>query len=89
MGKDIKGKELGEGIYQRKNGLYSARYRGRDGERHEKCSKKLSEVKKWLRDIRYKDEHDSIYSGAKMKVNTWFWFWLDEIKRDSIRHGTR
>ena len=26
MGKDLKGKELGVGINQQKNGLYSARY---------------------------------------------------------------
>ena len=26
MGKNLKGKECGKGIYQRKDGLYSARY---------------------------------------------------------------
>ena len=26
MGKDLKGKELGKGISQRKNGIYCARY---------------------------------------------------------------
>ena len=29
MGKNLKGKECGKGIYQRKDGLYSARYEER------------------------------------------------------------
>lgn len=33
MGKDLKGKELGVGISQRKDGLYTARFTGRDGKR--------------------------------------------------------
>lgn len=35
MGKNLKGKECGKGIYQRKDGLYSARCYTKDGERRE------------------------------------------------------
>ena len=34
MGKDLKGKELGIGITQRKDGLYQARYKDRFGKNH-------------------------------------------------------
>ena len=36
MGKNLKGKEIGKGIHQRKDGKYSARYCAKDGKRHEK-----------------------------------------------------
>ena len=36
MGKNLKGKECGKGIYQRKDGLFSARYYAKDGKRKEK-----------------------------------------------------
>ena len=41
MGKDIKGKELGVGLSQEKNGLYSARFVDRFGKRQHKRFKKL------------------------------------------------
>ena len=31
MGKDLRGKECGKGIYQRKDGRYYARYQDEDG----------------------------------------------------------
>ena len=39
MGKDLKGRDLGVGIYQRQDGLYSARYTNKLGKRKEKFSK--------------------------------------------------
>ena len=36
MGKTLKGKECGKGICQRKDGKYSARFRGKNGVRKEK-----------------------------------------------------
>ena len=36
MGKNLKGKECGKGIYQRKDGLYHARFVDKAGKRHEK-----------------------------------------------------
>lgn len=52
MGKNLKGKECGKGIYQRKDGLYSARYHAKDGTRKEKYFEKLPEAKDWLADTR-------------------------------------
>lgn len=45
MGKDLKGKELGEGIYQQPNGTYCARFVDKFGKRKSKRSKKLQEVR--------------------------------------------
>ena len=48
MGKDLKGKELGKGLGQRKeDGLYYARCRNYRGERRERCFKTLPEAKNW------------------------------------------
>lgn len=40
MGKNLKGKEIGRGLCQRKDGLYSARFVGKDGKRQEKYFEK-------------------------------------------------
>ena len=48
MGKDLKGKELGEGLTQRKNGTYQARYIDRFGKRKCLYGRKLPELKKNL-----------------------------------------
>lgn len=45
MGKDLKGRELGEGIVQRSNGTYQARFVDKFGNRRQKKSKKLQEVR--------------------------------------------
>ena len=41
MGKDLRGKDLGVGIYQQKDGYYCARYVNRFGKRKAKRFKKL------------------------------------------------
>ena len=43
MGKNLKGKECGKGICQRKDGLYFARYVDSLGKRHDKYFHTLSE----------------------------------------------
>ena len=45
MGKDLKGKELGIGIVQRKDGKYAVRFVGKTGKRTEKHFDKISEAK--------------------------------------------
>ena len=56
MGRNLKGKELGEGIYQQANGTYCARFIDRFGKRKSKRSKKLQEVRQWLADATYINE---------------------------------
>ena len=50
MGKNLKGKEGGKGIYQRKDGRYSARYIDKAGKRHEKYFQTLPEARNWMED---------------------------------------
>ena len=44
LGKNLKGKEIGKGIYQRKDGLYSARFVDKIGSRHQKYFKTYKEA---------------------------------------------
>ena len=58
--RDLRGKELGEGIYQQTNGTYCARFVDRFGKRKSKRSKKLQGVRQWLADATYINEHSDI-----------------------------
>lgn len=55
MGKNLKGKECGKGICQRKDGLYLARFVDKAGKRHDKCFQKLPEARNWLEEARVLD----------------------------------
>ena len=57
MGKNLKGRECGKGIYQRKDGLYGARFVDRAGKRHEKYFQTVPEARNWIADAKYVDAH--------------------------------
>lgn len=88
MGKDLKGKELGSGLSQRKDGRYSARFLSKSGKRVEKYFEKISEAKKWLASAKYDDEHGNIGSSTSMTVDAWFDFWINNIKKKTVRKNT-
>lgn len=88
MGKDLKGKELGVGIYQRKDGLYSARITFKNGKRKEKYFKKLQECRKWLAEAEYQKDHGNIDVNGEMSVDVWFDYWIQEIKSYTVRPNT-
>ena len=48
MGKKLKGKECGNGICQRKDGRYCARFVDRNGKRRYHYFKSLLEARNWL-----------------------------------------
>ena len=56
MGKDLKGKELGTGITQRKNGIYHARFVDRFGNRKSLYNRNLRELKNSLNTVIYEDK---------------------------------
>ena len=87
MGKNLKGKELGEGIYQQANGTYCARFVDRFGKRKAKRSKKLQEVRQWLADATYINEHSDIEHATNMLVDAWFEYWID-VKKKTVRPNT-
>ena len=82
MGKDLKEKELGEGIVQRSNGTYQARFVDKFGNRRQKKSKKLQEVRQWLADAAYIDQHSDLDQASDMLVDAWFDYWIS-IKKTS------
>ena len=82
MGKNLKGRECGKGIYQRKDGKYSARYYAKDGKRKEKYFNTLPEAKNWLADAKYEDRHNLIVADPKMTVDKWFSYWIENIVCD-------
>ena len=57
MGKNLKGKEIGKGICQRKDGLYTARFVNKYGNRTTKCFKTVPEARNWLDEAKYADRH--------------------------------
>ena len=60
MGKDLKGRELGTGLAQRKDGRYTARFVTRTGYRKQSYFNSLPQARNWLQNARYNDKHKSI-----------------------------
>ena len=87
MGKDLKGKEIGDGIYQQPNGTYCARFVDKFGKRKSKRSKKLQEVRQWIADARYIDEHSDLNQATDMIVDAWYDYWIG-IKKQTVRPNT-
>ena len=79
MGKNLKGKECGKGICQRKDGLYTARFVNKRGVRQEKFFSTIPEARNWLDDARYADKHDNVFVPSDMTVDTWFDYWIKNI----------
>ena len=90
MGKNLKGKELGKGICQRKDGSYSARFVDKYGKRREKIFSSHKEAKNWIEDARYTDKHGIAPAVSDMTVDKWFEFWTTHIICDlspnTLRH---
>ena len=89
MGKNNKGKECGKGIYQRKDGRYSARYYAKSGKRVEKYFDTLPQARRWLADARYEDQHDLLPVSTDMTVDTWFEFWINNLICDLSPNSIR
>lgn len=89
MGKDLKGRELGTGISQLKDGRYKARYTNRYGRRMPPIySRNLKEVKERLSKAKYEDSlgctgivHKNLTLGEVYRL------WISE-KEDSLRPNT-
>ena len=84
MGKNLKGKECGKGICQRKDGLYTARFCDRYGHRQTKHFASVIEARSWLEDARYEEKHKEIpvSEDVEMTVDDWYDFWIHNIVSD-------
>lgn len=88
MGKSLKGKELGTGISQRKDGLYQARFTNRFGKRETIYDKSLNVIKKRLRDSEYEDDKKLNIISKDVTLNEWFDVWMDICKKH-CRNSTK
>lgn len=79
MGKDLKGREIGRGLSQRKDKKYSARYVSKSGKRIEKYFNTLPEARNWLADAKYEDSHNNTEITSTVTVDTWFNYWYDNL----------
>ena len=79
MGKNLKGKECGKGISQRKDGKYTARFTPKNGGRREKHFDTLPEARNWLADAQYEDKHGRVITNPDMTVDQWYAFWMENL----------
>ncbi len=82
MGKNLKGKEIGKGICQRKDGFYTARFVGKTGKKYEKYFKTIPEARNWLEDAKYADKHSESQFDSSVSVDEWFEYWIENIVGD-------
>ena len=85
MGKDLKGKELGVGLNQRKDGRYQARFTKKDGKRAEKNFDKITEAREWLSKEKYLD---NILNNNNMTVDEWYNYWIENYKEGVVKDNT-
>ena len=88
MGKSLAGKELGQGITQRKDGRYQARFTNRFGKRQTIYAKTLNEIRQRLRNEQYEDEKNLNIVSSDMTLDEWFDVWMDTCKKN-CRNTTR
>lgn len=88
MGKDLNGKELGQGIIQKKNGRYEARFIDRFGKRVSVSGNNLKDVKKRFNESIYENDKEINIRG-NIKLNDWYIRWMNIYKYDVIRENTK
>jgi len=90
MGKDLKGKEFGQGIYQRSDGRYCGRamVKGKTITLYDlnlkKLKSKLAEAK--LEALKNAIAEVSVQNGA-MTLNAWFEEWYSKYKAPTLKNG--
>lgn len=88
MGKDLKGKELGIGLSQRKDGVYQARYTDRWGKRKTIYGNDIRLLRKQLAEEITDNER---FSNVKEDITLDYWFgrWMEVYKNKSVRPNTK
>lgn len=89
MGKDLSGKELGDGLSQKKDGRYCARFTDRFGRRPEFKSRKLSECRTWLEQQRALDVLKKNVVNEQTTLDQYFKQWLEVHKYGVIKENTK
>lgn len=89
MGKDLKGKELGTGISQRKDGIYIGRFTNRFGKRVILYNKNLKQLKTDMNVAIYDDTTCNNVIDNKMKLDNWYEQWMEVHKYNIIRENSK
>ena len=82
MGKSLKGKELGRGITQRKDGIYQGRFVNRFGKKQTIYASTLNEVRQKLRNAQYEDEKSLNVVTKDITLDEWYQVWMDTCKKN-------
>ena len=82
MGKSLKGKELGKGITQRKDGLYQGRFTNRFGKKETVYGNNLNDVRQKLRTKQYEDENKRNVIKQDVTLDEWFDIWMNTCKKN-------
>ena len=85
MGKDLKGKELGKGITQRKDGRYQARFTDRYGKRRCVYGTTLKEVKNELMTEVVDDYSKNNVASPNMTLDQWYEKWMRVYKEPILK----
>lgn len=88
MGQDLKGKNLGKGISQRKNGGYEGRFINRFGKRQSVYGKTLKEVKNNLALAKAEDLNKKNVVDSTLTLENWFEKWMRVYKIPVVRSNT-
>lgn len=88
LGKDLKGKELGKGIIQKKNGVYEARYVDRFGVRKSVSGYDLKDVRRRFSEAIYENEKEINIKG-NIRLDDWYDKWMNVYKYNIIRKNTK
>lgn len=88
MGKDLKGKELGKGISQRKDGRYQARFTDRFGKRRCVYGLTLKEVKNALMSEVVDDYSKNNIAEPNMTLDQWYEKWMRVYKKPILKPTT-
>lgn len=85
MGKDLKGRELGVGIYQRKDKAYCARFTDRFGVRRSMNNKNLTTLREMLNIAMYEDKVLKKSTAHDYTVDEWYQQWISLYKEGVIK----
>ena len=84
MGKDLRGKQLGKGIYQRKDGRYEARAKV-NGKNIDIFGRNLRELKKRFEEEKEEAENMLEVRRKRITLNEWFEEWFQNYKVPYIK----
>ena len=80
MGKSLKGKELGKGLSQLKDGRYFGRFTNRFGKRQTVVGKNLNDVRRRFENAKFEDKKWDGCKNSSITLNEWFETWRDVCK---------